>query len=909
MGNIDKYKDPKNTGGVIGVLQKENAKNKILREGITKSKTSHLIPTTAISANNKSKPKECTNFCRESGFSILPLIYSARQYVKHSLPVNLGKNVSDTIKLKKSKYTVSMINNGFIYLYFKRKGKVEWKGYITKKGYNQEFTIGKKVPLEANTFACSKSGHSFKASLITVPEITPKDVSTVYIIYTHAPLTARKRMEFQKNADAYVEKGYWQKIDIDAWKSGSTNQQHCLSHSNLDKIYYGNGNFGSKRWGEINKEFKLKPKEYCAVALYDAVGITASLNSIRNIEGFKSMNEFMGQSNNAHKVQTMNLIDNIQKAVQNNHLGVRTKEFIQKTEQINKYSSLDSRWKAQLEAAKKHKDWETVKRVEKQIAETEKKRKENLGISSDAIQNEKGEQGRIIKQSVLKGKEAWEKCQNQLDLNKLSSFRTQMDNESQKGYTQALSYFDDHYQWLTSKNLQNGLFYFDDSEVLESGKPPDGSNGYIFHAIVMDLMYGMNFVEKGKELLNSWILKKTVEANNLFLRAYCFNNKKLIQSYSQIFTNDDTSKNALDYTKQGFSAFVAADAGFDEWLSKVEGKKYIQARDFKWFDKLFYWMSLILNSALKQFSDLRMRTIQVNQITAMAIQGSQMHVSRLLYLKSGPLAKNIPITQLFYNVQFHSAASAVVAGNQNFSVAAAVDIRTKVNLTVKNTPQITKNRILAIVGIFEMLNFYFQYDAWQKDVENKPEISAQLVGSSMTLLAVAFEAMGENYHTSGKAVASSATAFRIFAGALGTIGGVIGLYVDYKNIKETNSTTLKLISSVRLFISFALTVGQAGLLASSVAPYIGKGILNRAAVRFSSNALVAALAGARVVAGLTFFTVLLVALEYVFKNYVLDDAFEDWCQKTPFRKANSKETPFKNEDEEYQEFVKAVVSV
>ena len=91
MGNIDKYKDPKNTGGVIGVLKKENEKNKILRDGITK--TSHLIPTTALSTNNKSKPKECTNFCRESGFSILPLIYSARQYVKHSLPANLGKNV------------------------------------------------------------------------------------------------------------------------------------------------------------------------------------------------------------------------------------------------------------------------------------------------------------------------------------------------------------------------------------------------------------------------------------------------------------------------------------------------------------------------------------------------------------------------------------------------------------------------------------------------------------------------------------------------------------------------------------------------------------------------------------------------------------------------------------------------
>ncbi|MGN5621500.1 MULTISPECIES: hypothetical protein [Acinetobacter] len=97
------------------------------------------------------------------------------------------------------------------------------------------------------------------------------------------------------------------------------------------------------------------------------------------------------------------------------------------------------------------------------------------------------------------------------------------------------------------------------------------------------------------------------------------------------------------------------------------------------------------HSALKQFSDLKMRTVQVNQISAMAIQGSQIHISRLLYLKSGPLAKHIPITQLFYNIQFNPAARAVVAGNQSFSVVATVDIRTKVNLAVKNSPQITKN--------------------------------------------------------------------------------------------------------------------------------------------------------------------------------------------------------------------------
>ncbi|WP_245668213.1 T6SS effector BTH_I2691 family protein [Acinetobacter gandensis] len=889
-----------------------------MKSEVEKAGKNSKIPIQSIHSNKqnitaKQNAKECSNFCRESGFSFLPLRYSVASLGVSTLPSNLGKNVSDGIKLSNHKYTVSIIKNGYIYLYFKRKGKPEWKGYITKNGYNQEFIIGKKAPLEANNFACQKSGHSFKASLITVPEITPNDVDSTYIIYTHAPLTAKKRLEFENNADSYVGKGYWQKIDIKGWKGGNLTQQHCLSSQTLNKVHIGENSFGAGRWAAINREFKAKPKEYCAIALYDAIGITAKLNEARNRKAFADLNTFLNTKKNGisnhHRMQTINLIENIQKTVQENYIGIRTKEFIQRTQDIEKYSALDKRRKDRLEAARRNKDWETVKLLEKQIAETEQKRKENLGTSDNSEKNQEGEQGVIVKKGIAKGEVAWKKCQDQLDLTAIDHFNSQVDSESKKGYNNAISYFDDHYKWLTSQNLLNGLVYFDTSEVLESGKLPEGSNGFIFHAVVMDLMYGITFLDKGKELINSWLLKKTVETSNLFLRAYCFNNAKLIQNYNQIFSSDDTAKNMMDYTKQGFSAFVAADAGFDEWLSQAESKKYIQARDFKVNDKLFYWMSLALNSALKQFSDLKMRTVQVNQINAIAIQGSQIHISRLLYLKSGPLAKHIPITQLFYNVQFNSAARAVVAGNQNFSVAAAVDIRTKVNLAVKSSSQITKNRILAIVGIFEMLNFYFQYGAWQKDVENKPEIAAQLVGSSMSLLAVAFEAMGENFHTQGKAVASSATAFRIFAGMLGTIGGAIGLYVDGKNIKESNSKTLIILMSLRWIASLFLTVGQAGVLVSSVAPYIGKGILNRAALRFSSNAVVAALAGARVVASLTVFSVLLVGLEYGLKNYVLDNAFEDWCQKTPFRKANSQETPFKNEDEEYQEFVKAVVSV
>ena len=779
--------------------------------------------------------------------------------------------------------------------------------YISKKGYNQEFTIGKKVPLEANTFECSKSGHGFKASMITVPEITPKDVSTVYIIYTHAPLTAKKRTDFQKNADAYVGKGYWQKIDINAWKGGSINQQHCLSASNLDKIYYGNGNFGSQRWGEINKEFKLKPKEYCAVAIYDAIGITASLNTIRNIEAFKPMYEFMGQSKNAHKVQTINIIDNIEKTVKDNYIGVKTKELIQTSEQIKAHSRLDQSMRNRLEAARAAKDWNTVKIIEKQIAETEQKRKENLGLSYNLEKNQKGEQGLINKAGIEKGKVAWQKCAKQLNLNAISNFRAEIDSISKNGHDLSLKYTDDHYNWLTSQNLLNGLFSFDDSEVLQSGKLPDNSNGFIFHAVIMDLMYGMNFVDKGKKLINSWVLEKKVNNSNLYLRAYCFNNAKLIQSYNQIFTSDDTAKSLLDYSKQSFTAFVGADAAFDEWLSKNEGKTYLKARDFKVFDKLFYWMSLILNSAFQQFSNLKMNTVQINQIGVSASQAMQLHVSRLLYLKLGDLAKYIPLQSFFFTLNFSQGARQLLSNNPNFSISETVNIKTKIELVLKSKSTATKNRILAIVGILEVLNFYFQHDAWKKDAENKPEVSAQLAGSSMALFAVVFEAIGESFQTKGMSVKSAA--FRIFAGGLGTMGGVIGLYVDGKNISQTDSKTLKLVLIVRLGASLLITIGQFGILASAVAPHLGSAVLKNVTTKLSQHAVMTFLMSARVIAGLNLITLSLVAVEIALKKWVLDDALEDWCQKTPFRKSDSKEKPWKDATEEYQEFAKAVVSL
>jgi hypothetical protein len=78
---------------------------------------------------------------------------------------------------------------------------------------------------------------------------------------------------------------------------------------------------------------------------------------------------------------------------------------------------------------------------------------------------------------------------------------------------------------------------------------------------------------------------------------------------------------------------------------------------------------------------------------------------------------------------------------------------------------------------------------------------------------------------------------------------------------------------------------------------------------------------ARVIAGLNLITLGLISAEILLKKYVLDDVMEDWCQKTAFKlasdpkkesilkSASRNEEKFKTADEEYEEFMKAIVSV
>ncbi|MEH1710799.1 T6SS effector BTH_I2691 family protein [Acinetobacter pittii] len=857
--------------------------SKISQQAAASTTQNNKIPVTQMSK------KECTNFCRPTGINILPLKYSVARLGVKPLPAQLGGNVTN-VPLKEYKYTIRMIDSGYIYLLIKRKsGKKEWVAYITnKKGFHQEFPIGSKAPIVAQDFACNKAGHSANASLITIPSVNNDDAQTVYLLHAHAPLTKKMREKFEKNADQYATSGYWQKIDV---TKGAV-QQHCLSSAQLSAVALPFESYGSARWGAINKKFSEKPKEHIGVALYDPIGITSKLNEDRNILSFKGVDSFLKENkdgfSNEHKLQTMTLIDNIESTLKQNLISAKFKNI-----EANKNTALGHlQYDPRITA---HLDKKTVDQVKKNIEKTVEQHK----VSAH-------------QEAIVQGNKAWGEYRKELDMDALDKFRKNVDKKSEESYAAAARYVDDHYNWLVSSNLLKGLFYFDQSEELKEGKVSKESNGFIFHAVIMDLMYGMNLLQKGKDLLNKWICEKNVSDKNLFLRAYCFNNKVLMDEYAKIFESPSSAKDLLDYSKQGFTTFKEADAAFDSWLSSIEGRKFISANDFKWPDKLFYWISLMLNTALKEFGDIRLRTINISTITIMAREGAQRHTAQLLYLRSGNLAQQVPLTRLMYNLEFRNAAIASLPQSgmaYTYRNTRAIEIKNSVSLAVKGQPDITKNRILAIVGVFELLNFYFQYDAWKSDIKDKPELSLQLTGALFNLTSATFEMLGEVWSKKGVTVANSTAALRITAGGMGVIGGIIGLVVDSKNLKDTTNNTLKLLLTFKIAANFLLAVSQTLVFTSVVVSHIEWQLTKKLSIKLSSSVIVARLASARFLAGINIITIGLVALEFALKNWVLDDALKDWCQKSAFHKAKSGEKPFKTADEEYEEFNKAIVSV
>lgn len=874
----------------------KNINKKIEESEIAKS----AKQSTAANIQNSSAgqaQKECSNFCRKKGFNILPLRYTVVKDNPPALPATLGKNVKD-IQLSHLKYAVEMINTGYIYRLVKRtSGALEWAGYkVTPNGHLSYFPVGKEAPKSVPEFACKGAGHSFNSSVIAV-ESNPKDEAKIaYIIHTHVPISKAKISEYEKNADKFVTEGKWQKILI----NGGSAQEHCIAASQFKTTVYNLNSFGKNRIDATLNKFKDEPKSLACMALYDPVGITRKLNTLRNSE-FKKVMDFLakkdGDFTNEHRLHSSQCIDSIKICLENKLLNERSQFSAQATKSIvlmglwnelpkNLTDADDINY--ELEKIYKRKSKAEQERL---LKEAQEKQRANKGIYTEDM-------GKL---SRGEGEQIWvKKYKPNLDMVAKSNFDKKINALIQECLAGARAIGDDHIKWLLSKAVINALHAYDDQVQVPFGN--------IFYVHAMDMINGMSGVPSGQALLETWLGVEKIAKENIYMRAICYNQESLKNKYnaaapSIIDISWDDGQNAA---KTAIAAFVAADKAWQEWAADKTNNSYmLHGQKFSLL-KTFYWMSELTQSAVKW---------SMKYTSGSEFAKKLGRLTFYTFAHSGMLAENVKKNALYYIIPEQTLKGRIkltpemVQNNwKKYSSAATNPSRTasQIDRIIANSSPSASLRVAGVVAIFELINLGTQISKFNIDpsVDNTLSYMSGMMATTAAILEVGSSSMDK--FSCAERAAYIAKCGALFAIAGATFSLIIDIKGFIKSKKESNPYAI-VLSGLKVFSSIAtLTVG--------ISIFLNLPIMKNTSLHYTVERYVVgrALLGIRAVqvsAMLSLAGIALVALEIYLKNYVLDNAMQDWCQKCAFRLNTSAEDVFKDIKEEEKEFNNAVVSV
>ncbi|CAI3109140.1 hypothetical protein MWMV2_MWMV2_00564 [Acinetobacter oleivorans] len=875
----------------------KNINKKIEESEIAKS----AKQSTAANMQNSSAgqaQKECSNFCRKKGFNILPLRYTVVKDNPPTLPATLGKNVKD-IQLSHLKYAVEMIDTGYIYRLVKRtSGALEWAGYkVTPNGHLSYFPVGKEAPKSVPEFACKGVGHSFNSSVIAV-ESNPKDEAKIaYIIHTHVPMSKAKISEYEKNADKFVTEGKWQKILI----NGGNAQEHCIAASQFKTTVYNLNSFGKNRIDATLNKFKDEPKSLACIALYDPVGITRKLNTLRNSE-FKKVMDFLakkeGDFTNEHRLHSSQCIDSIKICLENRLLNERNQFSTQATKSIvlmglgnelpkNLTDADDINY--ELEKIYKRKSKAEQERL---LKEAQQKQKANKGIYTEDM-------GKL---SRGEGEQIWiQKYKPNLDMVAKSNFDKKINALIQECLAGARAIGDDHIKWLLSKAVINALHAYDDQVQVPYGN--------IFYVHAMDMINGMSGVPSGQALLETWLGVEKIAKENIYMRAICYNQESLKNKYNAAAPNiiDISWDDGQNAAKTAIAAFVAADKAWQEWAADKTNNGYmLHGQKFSLL-KTFYWMSELTQSAVKWSMKYTPGSEFAKKLGRLTFY---------TFAHSGALVEYVAKNSLYYLIPVQTLTGRIkltpemVQNNwKKYSSSATNPSKAakQIDRIIANSSPSAGLRVSGVVAIFELINLGTQISKFNIDpsVDNTLSYMSGMMATTAAILEVGSSSMEKFSFAERAAYIARTGAYFAIAGA--TISLIIDLKNLGKSIQEGNyySIALGLGKSVVSFLTLA--VGVSVLLNL---PLMKNTSLYYNVERYALGRAILGIRAVQAGAMLSLAGIALVALEIYLKNYVLDNAMQDWCQKCAFKlKAENGEDAFKDVKEEEKEFNNAVVSV
>jgi hypothetical protein len=624
--------------------------------------------------------KDC-KFCDKQGLLILPLRYAAVVGESQALadipalPSTLGTGVKD-LTLTHGKYAPRMVREGYIYLLQERAGIKYWEGYmVVEDAFLYKFDV-KSPPNAQVDFSCDRSTCGIDASCIAIDKV--EFVTKAYLLFTPSPMTEAKLKEYKDNADSFVGKGKMQAFDPKAWaKSGSKGQEHSLKpeligqhvvewllfkqckeamSSPLGKTMaqqlftasssaYGGTTppAGDKpapgRLGVLLH--KLKEKEAVAFVLHDHIGVTQELNDYRNaalepIDAYLVTKDKL-QISNQRKLEISQAIEDVKKGVLENLFNADKAAL----DSYREFSDIqDQRRLDQINILRQTGREEQAKAMEADMARSNKARQQNY---DKALENSKKNAPEIWKK----------KYEPRFTEGEISKFQNELKQFTDHGLSLAQQRVADHKEWITSERLVLAFDTFDRKNV---------GSGFAFTLEHSVLTMGMVGVKKSAELVDKWINVDKIERDNLYMRAYTFNqdylqeetNQALGELKSTLGPVDDVSNVSVaawvGLSKRMVDTFKKLDSAWDEWLrdgrvKAVHTKELEQLKDLSPAQKTeFKNLSKFHRSAegvvLKYFSEFT-QNVSRRSTKGLLDKGIMGAAALMLYPRIGPLAQQL----------------------------------------------------------------------------------------------------------------------------------------------------------------------------------------------------------------------------------------------------------------------------
>jgi hypothetical protein len=480
-------------------------------------------------------------------------------------------------------YTTRPLRSGYVYVLLDRAGKKEWLAYVVTDDAKLANFEPDNPPQNQPVFSCDDPYDRMVAGTIRINKAS--EVNKAYLIFTPDPVTMNKLDEYANNADAYAEQGKWQTFTPSLWMSGqpqahtmaateipnvvaevlakeskamtqslnrsqfppiiglkaddaqkNNTQKNNAKTNNTQKESVNPNDIDAKSivgmdiWRPIDKhaDYLISMSKFIEVGhpvfvLHDAIGITQELNAWRNEPiadyevwqqtDYSHSDEVVkahvhlrhGNISNKHRALVMETMDDVRKGM----------AFVAQNRATVK--SAISRFKKDQEKADTlYKGWIKFANL--------------IGVyTDDEYATIESNRKKRNQQAVQRGLDlidgGWaSKYEKLLNMDYLKMFRKKHEWYTEYAAKGPEMRAQPHLVWLQSNELRAALAIYDKNDV---------GAGINFANQIGACLVGMTLTKKGKELASKWAQDFDIQDDNLFFKAFCFNQEEIEKAFRE----------------------------------------------------------------------------------------------------------------------------------------------------------------------------------------------------------------------------------------------------------------------------------------------------------------------------------------------------------------------------------------